>query len=141
MSAGSQTWTIPAGQKYIDKDGISHVITTSEDILFTFTDDGTGGRFIGRIGDATKVLCTDGFKFDIECDPRFTFSSSADGSATLNNGELCIVEQSGTRVPWNVRSLTVADADGVGSNNISSITLEQVDNTSRTITWALVTTA
>jgi len=140
MSAAAQTWTIPAGQKYIDKDGIEHIITTSEDMKFAFTDTGTGGNFVGTV-DTTKVTCTDGFKFEIEVDPRFTFSSSADGSATFNNGELCTLEQSGTRVPWRVISLTLANADGVGSENITQMVLEQVDNVQRVITWSSITSA
>ena len=141
MSAASQTWTFPAGQKYVDKDGIEHTIATSQDCLFAFTDTGSGGVFKARMGDTSKVVCTDGFTFDIELDQRFQFESGADGAANISCGELCIVEEGNVRTDWKVTSLTLADCDGVGSNNVTEMKLEQVDNTSRKITWALITSA
>lgn len=140
MSASAQTWTFPAGQKYIDKDKIEHTIATSQNLKLTFTDDGTGGRFIGTIGDTDKVLCTDKFTFEVECDPRFEFNSSADGSATTENGVICFVEEGNVRHPFKVKSLTIANADGVGSNNITQMILESKLHKG-IITWALITTA
>lgn len=141
MSAAAQTWTFPAGQKYVDKDGIEHTIKTGETLTLKFNDTGVGGDFQGREGDTDKVTCTDGFVFDVECDPRFIFSSSVDGSASFDNGELCTVEQDGTRLRWKVKSLTMANADGVGATNVTQMILEQNRNPMRVITWANIDTA
>ena len=141
MSAASQTWTFPAGQKYVDKDGIEHVIATAQDLLFAFTDTGAGGVFKGRTGDTGKVVCTDGFTFDVEVDQRFQFESGADGAANKNCGQICTVDETGVRIVWNVVSLTLADADGVGAANVTEIVLEQVNNIQRRITWAAIDTA
>jgi hypothetical protein len=139
---GTQVWTIDAtGQKYIDKDGIEHIIAANGAFSLSFTDDGVGGRFIGICGDASPVACSDGFHFRIEGDPRFEFTSSADGSVTLKNGEICFKEQSQVRTAWRVTALNMSNADGVGSDNVSSITLEQVDNPMRVITWSTINTA
>lgn len=137
----TQTWTLDmAGLKYIDKDGIEHIINTNETMAFTFTDEGVGGKFIGLVGGG-KVTCTDGFEFTIEADSRFEFKSSADGSATTENGEVCFVEDGNVRTVWKVVSITMTDADGTGANNIASITLEQVKNPMVRITWTNINTA
>ena len=141
MSAANQTWTFDlAGLKYVDKDGIEHVITTNETLRLDFTDTGTGGNFVGALGGG-RVTCTDGFEFEPSSESRFTFSSSVDGSATVMNGQLAFKEEGNVLTDWDVTSITTTDADGVGANNIVSITLEQIDNRMRTMTWTGVNTA
>lgn len=129
-----------AGLKYIDKTGVEHVITTNETMTLTFTDTGTGGKFIGLTGGG-KITCTDGFEFEVSSDPRFTFSSSADGSATGYNGEIGFYEEGNILNVFEVTSLNMTNADGVGANNIVSITMEQVDNRMNTMTWTNINTA
>ena len=140
MSAAAQVWTLDtAGLKYVDRDRIDRVIRTNATLALTFTDDGVGGRFIGTIGNA-PMTCTDGFKLQIECDPRFEFKSSADGSSTLQNGEVCFIEDNNVRHPHRVVAFTITDADGVGSDNIVSITFESV-LTGLRFTWTNVNSA
>lgn len=140
MSAANQTWTIDtAGQKYIDKDRIEHIITASEALKLAFTDDGVGGRFIGDVG-ATPIKCTDGFRFKVEIEPRFEFKSSADGSATLENGEICFTEEGNVRHVYKVISLNMSNADGVGSDNVTEIILESQKHGLK-MTWANIDTA
>lgn len=140
MSAASQTWTLDTtGMKYIDRDRIEHIITANEALYFTFTDDGVGGRFIGALGTNGSVLCTDGFRFKCSTDSRFEFTSSVDGSATINNGEICFVENHAVH-PFKVTSLTIANADGVGADNVTTITLESIFNGLK-MTWTLIDTA
>lgn len=135
----TQTWTLDtAGMKYIDKDKIEHVITTSQAFTLDFTDTGVGGNFIGLVG-GNPVGCTDGFKFTIEADPAFSFLSSADGSATTENGTICFVEQN-FRHLWKVISLNLSNADGTGANNISSITMESLSHGLQ-MTWTNIDTA
>lgn len=137
----THTWTLDvAGLKYVDKDGIEHIINTNETMTFTFTDTGTGGKHVGLVGGGL-VACADGFSFTLECDSRFEFESSADGSATLRNGEVCFVEEGNVRTPWEVVNLTMTDADGTGANNITSITMEQVHNRQRVMTWTNINSA
>lgn len=137
----TQTWTIDtAAQKYIDRNGIEHTITTNETMTLTFTDTGDGGTFIGLVGGG-KVTCTDGFEFEPSSDSRFTFSSSVDGSATKLNGEIAFVEEGNVLNVFEVTSLTMTNADGTGANNIVSITMEQIANRMRTMTWANINTA
>lgn len=136
----TQTWTLDvSGLKYVDKDGIEHIINTNETMTFTFTDTGTGGTFIGIVGGG-KVTCTDGFEFEPSSDPRFVMVSSAD-SATPLNGSLAFIEQGNVLNEFEVTALNMANADGTGSNNIVSITLEQVANRMRTMTWTNINTA
>lgn len=128
-----------AGLKYIDKDMIEHVINTDETLKLSFTDTGDGGNFIGQVG-AGKITCTDGFEFIVEADGRFEFKSSADASATKENGEICFVEEGNVRHPWKVISLEMTDADSVGADNIVSIVLESLLH-GRQITWTNINTA
>lgn len=138
----TQTWTLDvAGLPYVDKDGIQHTITTNETFTLDFTDDGVGGRFIGLSGTAEDMVCTDGFRLKIHADPRFEFTSSADGSATLRNGHIAFIEEGNVLNEWSVASLTMSNADGVGANNVTSITLQQVANRMRSITWTNINTA
>lgn len=138
--ATDQTWTLDvAGLKYIDKDMIEHIINTNETLILSFTDTGVGGNFIGQVGGG-KITCTDGFEFIVEADGRFEFKSSADGSATFENGEICFVEEGNVRHPFKVISLNMADADGVGANNITEIILESLLH-GRQITWTNINTA
>jgi hypothetical protein len=128
-----------AGLKYIDKDRIEHTINTNETLTLTFTDEGTGGLFVGLIGGGL-IGCTDGFQFTPECDPAFGFRSSADGSTTLNNGNFCFVEEGNVRHHFRVSSLNMTNADGVGANNIVSITFESLIH-GLTMTWTNINTA
>lgn len=128
-----------AGLKYVDKDKIEHVINTNETMKLTFTDTGDGGNFIGVVGGGV-VNCVDGFGFTVEADPTFEFRSSADGSATTENGEICFVEEGNVRHVWKVISLNMTDADSVGANNIVSIVLESLLH-GRQITWTNINTA
>lgn len=137
----TQTWTLDvAGLKYIDKDGIEHTITTDETMTFTFTDTGVGGTFVGLV-DGGKVACTDGFSFEPSSESRFTFASSVDGSATGLNGEVAFIEEGNTLNVFEVTALNMSNADGTGANNVTSITLEQVANRMRTMTWTDINTA
>ncbi len=129
-----------AAQKYIDSNGIEHVINTNETLTLTFTDTGTGGTFIGLVGGG-KVTCTDKFEFEPSSESRFTFSSSVDGSATILNGEIAFVEEGNILNVFEVTSLTMTNADGTGANNIVSITMEQVANRMYNMTWANINTA
>ena len=136
----TQTWTIDtAAQKYIDTNGIEHTINTNETCTFTFTDTGTGGTFIGLVGGG-PIHCTDGFAFEPSSDSRFVFTSSAD-SLTALNGEVAFVEDGNVLNVFEVTGLNMANADGTGANNIVSITMEQVANRMRTMTWANINTA
>ena len=140
MSAASQTWTLDvAGLKYIDKDKIEHVINTDETLKLTFTDEGTGGLFVGTIGGGL-IVCTDGFSFTPECDATFGFRSSADASETLQNGNFCFVEEGNVRHHFRVSKLTIANADGVASDNITTITFESLIH-GLTMTWTTINTA
>jgi len=140
MSAANQTWTFPANQKYIDANGIEHIINTSETLRLDFTDTGTGGVFVGAVG-AGKATCTDGFEFEAHSESRFKFTSSANGAATLSNGEITFIEENNRLNTFEVISLNMADADGVGANNITVISMEQVANRANKMSWALITTA
>jgi hypothetical protein len=134
-----QTWTLDvAGLKYIDKDRIEHIINTNETLTLIFTDEGTGGLFTGLI-DGGKITCSDKFEFTIECDPIYGFRSSADGSVTLNNGNVCFVEEGNVRHHFRISSLNIADADGVGANNIISIIFESLIH-GLTMAWTNINT-
>jgi len=140
MSAANQTWTLDvAGQKYIDSDGIEHVITTNETFLLDFTDLGTGGIFVGRPGGG-KVTCTDGFEFEPSSESRFKMVSTAD-SLTGLNGEIAFKEEGNILNVFEVTALNMSNADGVGSDNVVSITMEQIANRMRTMTWTNINTA
>ena len=137
----TQTWTLDtAGLKYIDKDGIEHVINTNETLTLTFTDTGTGGKFIGLVGGG-PIHCTDKFAFEPSSGSRFVFTSSVDGSATFLNGSIAFVEEGNVLNEFEVTSFTITNADGTGANNIVSITMEQVANRMRTMTWTNINTA
>ena len=136
----THTWTMDvAGLKYIDKQGIEHTINTNETMTFLFTDLGTGGSHIGLVGGG-KVTCTDGFEFEPSSDPRFVMTSTADSSTPLN-GSLAFVEEGNVLTEFEVTELNMANADGTGSNNIVSITLEQVANRMRKMTWTNINSA
>lgn len=128
-----------AGLKYIDKDKIEHVININETLTLDFTDAGVGGKFTGLTGGG-KITCADGFEFTVEADPRFEFRSSADASATTDNGEICFVEEGNVRHPWKVFSLTMTDADAVGANNITEIIFESLQHGLK-MTWTNINTA
>jgi hypothetical protein len=128
-----------AGLKYIDKDGIEHVINTNETMTLTFTDTGTGGTFVGLVGGG-KMTCTDGFEFEVSSESRFVFLSSAD-EETFQNGEIAFVEENNVLNVFEVTSLTMTNADGVGANNITEIVMEQVANRMRKMTWTNINTA
>lgn len=141
MSAANQTWTFDvAGLKYIDRNGIEHTITTNETLRVDFTDTGTGGVFVGAVGGG-KVTCTDGFEFEPSSESRFKFVSSADGSATKLNGEIAFIEEVNALNVFEVTSIELSNADGVGANNVASMTMEQVANRMRTMTWTGINTA
>ena len=136
----TQTWTIDtAAQKYIDRHGIEHTINTNETMTLTFTDTGTGGTFIGLVGGG-KITCTDGFEFEPSSESRFVFTSSAD-SATGLNGEIAFKEEGNVLNVFEVTNLNMSNADGTGANNVVSITMEQVANRMRTMTWVNINTA
>jgi len=135
----AQTWTLDvAGLVYIDVTGKAHTITTNETFKLTFTDTGDGGTFQGLEGGG-EVECSDGFSFLPECDGRFKFDSSVDLSASINNGELCFVEDGFNRHVWSVISLTMANADGTGANNITTMTLESKVH-GRQVIWTNINT-
>lgn len=140
MSAANQTWTLDvAGQKYIDKDGIEHTINTNETFLLDFTDLGTGGVFVGRPGGG-KITCTDGFEFEPSSDSRFQMVSTAD-SLTGLNGSIAFIEEGNVLNEFEVTALNMSNADGVGADNVVTITLEQVANRMRKMTWTNINTA
>lgn len=141
MSAANQTWTLDvAGQKYVDKDGIEHIINTNETFLLDFTDTGVGGVFVGRPGGG-KITCTDKFEFEPSSDSRFQFVSSVDGVATGLNGSIAFIEEGNVLNEFEVTSLNISNADGVGTDNVTSITLEQIANRMRKMTWVTIDTA
>lgn len=106
----------------------------------TFTDTGDGGTFVVLAGGG-KITCTDGFEFEPHAGSRFVFTSSADGTATGLNGEIAFMEENNVLNVFEVTSLTMADADGTGANNVTSITMEQVANRMRTMTWTNINVA
>ena len=141
MSAAAQTWTLDvAGLKYIDKDKIEHVINTNETLTLTFRDTGTGGVFTVTLGGG-QIVCTDGFSFIPDSETRFQMISSED-SLTVGaiNGEMCFVEQDFARHPFRVTRLNMANADGVGANNIVEITFESILH-GGIMTWTNINTA
>lgn len=141
MSAANQTWTLDvAGQKYIDKDGIEHVINTNETLRLDFTDTGTGGVFVGAVGGG-KITCTDGFEFEPSSDSRFQFTSSVDGAVSGLNGEIAFMEEGNVLNVFEVTALNMTNADGVGADNVVSIVMEQVANRMRTMSWSNINTA
>ena len=136
----TRTFTIPASQIYIDSDNEKHTITTSENFTLTLDDTGDGGNYYGG-GTNSNIACADGFKLNIELDARFTyFAVTADG-ATKKPGSITFLEDGYARVIWDIRTLTLTDADGTGENNLASITLERRDNPMVSITWTNVTMA
>lgn len=137
----TQTWTLDvAGLKYVDKDGIEHIITQNETMTLTFTDTGDGGKFVGLTGGG-KITCTDGFEFEPSADTRFEFRSSEDGSITYLNGEIAFIEEGNVLNVFEVTELKMTDADGTGANNVLSIVLEQVANRMRTMEWTNINSA
>ena len=136
-----QTWTLDvAGLQYVDKDGINHTINTNETMTFTFTDTGVGGTFVGLVGGG-KITCTDRFEFEPSSESRFVFTSSVDGSATGLNGEVAFIEEGNVLNAFEVTSFNITNADGTGSDNIVSITMEQVANRLQVMTWTNINTA
>jgi len=137
----TQTWILDvAGLKYVDKDKIEHTINTDESLTLTFTDAGTGGTFVGLEGGGL-IVCTDGFSFTPECDKRFVMTSSIDGTSVGQpNGEICFVEENFVRHPFRIGSLAMTNADGVATNNITSITFESILH-GGTMTWTNINTS
>ena len=136
----TQTWTLDVTTlDYIDRNGITHRINSSETLTLTFTDLGTGGRFQVLIGGGAMV-CTDGFTFEPHAEARFEFFSTAN-SNTHANGEIAFVEEGCALNVFRVAELNMTNADGTGANNVVSITLDQVDNNANKMIWTNVNTA
>lgn len=140
MSAANQTWTLDvAGLKYIDRNGIEHTITTNETMRFDLTDLGTTGILVAAVGGG-RVTCTDGFEFEPHADTRFQIGPLSDG-ANVVSGEVCFKEEGNVLNVFEVTAITISNADGVASNNVSSITMEQIADRTHTMTWTGINTA
>lgn len=147
MADATHTWTLDTGSEdYVDINRVKHRITVNQTMQFYCTDLGTTGEFVGTFtyaGDGSeRVMCDDGFSFIPNGDKRFTFYSGANATERegMVNGEVCFEEASGAMHVFRVKKLTMADSDGVGANNITSITLESTRH-GETMTWTNINTA
>jgi len=133
----TKTFTFPASQKYTDKNGKPHVITTSQTFTMDMTDDGTTARYTGLSGN--KITMTSGENIVLEGDPAFSFMNiTADGSAVKNAGAISFRETDNSLNSWNINSVTIDDAD---VPTTCTMILERKDSPMVTITWTTLTVA
>ncbi len=138
----THTWTIDtAASPWVYSNGEATTISgTAETIAFTFDDKGDGGIHYG-IGSNQDLTLADGSVLTIEADKGFTFfQSGTDGAAKTDCGSIWVRIDGGLKEEVEVASLTMANADGTGANNVTAITFEYPGKPYRW-SWANVNTA
>lgn len=136
----SKTFTIPASQKYVYRDGTIGTITTNQTFTMDMTDESspaTAATYRGLVT-SSAVTLTDGNTIYLDGDPINSFIYVADNSATADAGGLCFFEMDNSRNFWKVTSADFDDADSPGSVTLK---LERMDNPIYQVTWTSVTIA
>lgn len=122
----THTWTIDtASSPWFHSDGLKTTVSgTAQTMTLTCDDTGDGGNFYSD-GNDTDLLLADGSTLRIHGDPQLTFFvSGTDAAAKINPGSIWVSVDGGLREEVKIVSLTMADADSTGANNITSITFE-----------------
>ena len=120
---------------YTDKWGDNNKIANGQTFSLNFTDTGAGGVYSGASA-SSSILLANGDTIYLEADPQWMrLEVDADATAKVNAGYITFIEKDGSRNQWKVRSITMADADGTGANNVTSLVMERVDNPSIALTF------
>jgi hypothetical protein len=138
----THTWTVDtANSPWVYSDGTSTTISgTTQDFALTFDDKGDGGLYYGA-GVNNSMALADGNVLKIRMDPAFTFfASGTDGAANINAGSIWVSINDDAYEEVKIVSMTLADADGTGVDNVTSITFEYPGKPYRW-TWATIKTA
>jgi hypothetical protein len=114
-----------ASSPWVYSDGYATTISgTSEDFTLTFDDKGTGGPYYG-VGGNNSLALANGDVLKISADPAKTFFYlDANSTATPNVGSLWANINDGQWEEVKIVSITMADSDGTGANNLTAITFE-----------------
>jgi len=96
---------------------------TAETFELTFDDTGDGGKYCGGGTDSSFALA-DGNTLTIEQDNRLTCLWHEANGAVLNPGSIWVRINGGPREEVKVVASNITDGDGVGANNLASITFE-----------------
>lgn len=124
---------------YTDREGRISTVVNAEDFKLNFVDTGTGGVYTG-CATSSIIALSNGRKIELEADPQWTFFEvTANATATPKAGQITFKEDGNVRCPWRIRTVTLADADGTGAQNITTMVLSRVDNPMITMTLTNVT--
>ena len=146
MADANQVVTVDtANMKYVKRGGVETEINgTSETFPLRIIDLGTTGIWEGggSIAESNIMALADGSKIRISKALRFTHMGIlANATAIPNPGSIWIEEDDGIANEWKITTMTVADADGVGANNITTMTMERADSPIHQVTWTNLNTA
>ncbi len=133
------TFTInTASSPWVYSNGIATtVLGTSQTFKFDFNDTGAGGDYFGA-GVTSQISLADGNKLDINMDKGFTFFQvDADATSKTSAGAIQVKSYLNKYEQVNVVAVTMANADGTGADNLTSITFEYPGKPYRW-TWANV---
>ena len=138
----ARTITIDTGEMtYVDRHGEASAVVNGQTFKWNYTDIGTGAVYTGA-ADSSDILLSNGKTIVLESDPKWSwFTVTANATAEVNAGYLTFLEDGFVRNQWKVRTATLADADGTGASNITTMTLERVDNPMVTMVLETVTMA
>ena len=146
MADANQVVTVDtANQKYVKRNGVETTIDGSSETfslrIIDLNDDAhwEGG---GALTTNNIMALADGSKIRISKSNIFLHLSTLDdGVAVKNPGSIWIEEDDGYVSEWKVTSMTVADADSVGANNITTMTMERAEAPIHQVTWTNLNTA
>ena len=126
-----QTWTIDtANSPWVHSNGQKTTVSgTAQDFLITLVDDdGTAtATFEGSGAQSSQgVLLADGSRLQFSSDKRMVSigQSLANATAKLSAGSFWVSTDSGPEEEVKITSLTIADVDATGANNITTMTME-----------------
>jgi hypothetical protein len=130
MADALRTFTVDtASSPWVLSDGtVTTISGTAETFVLQMRDLGTTANYEGgqSTADGQIVTLGNGKKIKIGADKRFTFLGTFENTvAKVNPGSIWVEEDEGGRhVEVKVTTAEIADADGTGNDNITSITFE-----------------
>jgi hypothetical protein len=142
-----QTWTIDtANSPWVYSDGQkTTILGTSQDFKITLVDDdGTATATFEGSGmqGSQGVALADGGKLQFSSDTRMVKIGQALANATakLSAGSFWVSANNGPEEEVKITSLTIADVDSTGANNITTMTMEYPGKPYKW-TWATIQNA
>jgi len=118
IDTASSPWVLPDGEA-------TTVSGTAQDFQIYLYDLGETGTYVGA-GANQDVLLANGDMLKFTADKRLVHlgDAFADATAKPNPGSLWVSVNGGPEVEVKAVTATIADADGTGANNLTTITFE-----------------